>query len=71
MILGIVLAIGAVLGIEMLDRRVRAFDDLTTVVGLPVLGVMPKPTAKFKLGKQRLSLMQQRLVTSLPAPQKG
>lgn len=71
LILGIALAVGAVLGIEMLDRRVRAFDDLTAVVGLPVLGVMPKPTAKFKLGKQRLSLMQQRLVTSLPAPQKG
>jgi chain length determinant protein EpsF len=70
-VIGLMLAIGAVLGFEMLDRRVRAFDDLTTAVGLPVLGVMPKPTATFKLGRQRLSLMQQRLVTSLPAPQKG
>lgn len=70
-VMGFVLAIGAVLGLEMLDRRVRAFEDLTTAVGLPVLGVMPKPTASFKLGRQRLSLMQQRLVTSLPAPQKG
>jgi len=70
-VVGLLLGIGAVLGMEMLDRRVRAFEDLTTAVGLPVLGVMPKPTATFKLGKQRLSLMQQRLVTSLPAPQKG
>jgi uncharacterized protein involved in exopolysaccharide biosynthesis len=70
-VVGLLLGIGAVLGLEMLDRRVRAFEDLTTAVGLPVLGVMPKPTATFKLGKQRLSLMQQRLVTSLPAPQKG
>lgn len=70
-VVGLLLAIGAVLGLELLDRRVRAFEDLTTAVGLPVLGVMPKPTATFKLGKQRLSLMQQRLVTSLPAPQKG
>jgi succinoglycan biosynthesis transport protein ExoP len=70
-VIGVLLAIGAVLALEMLDRRVRAFEDLTTAVGLPVLGVMPKPTASFKLGKQRLSLMQQRLVTSLPAPQKG
>ena len=70
-VVGLLLAIGAVLGLEMLDRRVRAFEDLTTAVGLPVLGVMPKPTASFKLGRQRLSLMQQRLVTSLPAPQKG
>jgi succinoglycan biosynthesis transport protein ExoP len=70
-VVGLLLGIGAVLGLEMLDRRVRAFEDLTTAVGLPVLGVIPKPTAKFKLGRQRLSLMQQRLVTSLPAPQKG
>jgi chain length determinant protein EpsF len=71
LIVGLLLAVVAVLGVEMLDRRVRAFEDLTTTVGLPVLGVMPKPTAKLKLGRQRLSLMQQRLVTSLPAPQKG
>jgi uncharacterized protein involved in exopolysaccharide biosynthesis len=71
LVVGLLLAIGAVLGLEMLDRRVRAFEDLTAAVGLPVLGVMPKPTATFKLGRQRLSLMQQRLVTSLPAPQKG
>ena len=70
-VIGALLAIGAVLALELLDRRVRAFEDLTTALGLPVLGVMPKPTASFKLGKQRLSLMQQRLVTSLPAPQKG
>lgn len=70
-VIGLLLAMGAVLALEMLDRRVRAFEDLTTALGLPVLGVMPKPTAQFKLGNKRLSLMQQRLVTSLPAPQKG
>lgn len=70
-IAGLVLAIGAILGVETLDRRVRAFEDLTASVGLPVLGVLPKPNASFKLGRQRLSLMQQRLVTSLPAPNKG
>ena len=43
----------------------------STALGLPVLGIMPKPSAQFKLGGKRLSLMQQRLVTSLPAPQKG
>lgn len=71
-VIGLLLAIGAVLALEMLDRRVRAFEDLTASLGLPVLGVMPKPTAQFKLGgKRNLSLMQQRLVNSLPAPQKG
>lgn len=70
-VVGLLLAVGAVLGLELLDRRVRAFEDVTTAVGLPILGVMPKPSETFKLGKKRLSLMQQRLVTSLPAPQKG
>ncbi len=70
-VIGIMLAVGAVLALEMLDRRVRAFEDLTATLGLPVLGVMPKPNAHLKLGDKRLSLMQQRLVTSLPAPQKG
>lgn len=69
--IGVLLAIGAVLALEMLDRRVRAFEDLNIALGLPVLGVMPKPNAQLKLGNKRLSLMQQRLVTSLPAPQKG
>lgn len=70
MVIGTLLAIGAVLALEMLDRRVRAFEDLTGALGLPVLGVMPRPNAQLKLGGKRLSLMQQRLVTSLPAPQK-
>lgn len=70
-VIGVLLAIGAVLALEMLDRRVRAFDDLSVAVGLPVLGVMPRPNAQLKLGSKKLSLMQQRLVTSLPAPQKG
>jgi len=70
-VIGVMLAIGAVLALEMIDRRVRAYEDLTIPLGLPVIGVMPKPNAQMKLGSKRLSLMQQRLVASLPAPQKG
>jgi len=70
-VIGALLAIGAVLALEMIDRRVRGFQDISVVLGLPVLGTMPKPTALLKPGNKRLSLMQQRLVTSLPAPQKG
>ena len=36
----------------MLDRRVRAFEDVTATLGLPVLGVLPKPNARLKLGRQ-------------------
>jgi succinoglycan biosynthesis transport protein ExoP len=70
-VIGLLLAVGAVMGLEMIDRRVRAYEDLTGPLGLPVIGVMPKPNAQMKLGGKRLSLMQQRLVASLPAPQKG
>jgi polysaccharide biosynthesis transport protein len=70
-VIGLLLALGAVMALEMIDRRVRAYEDLTGPLGLPVIGVMPKPNAQMKLGSKRLSLMQQRLVASLPAPQKG
>lgn len=70
-VIGALLAIGAVLALEMLDRRVRGFEDLTLSLGVPVLGSLPKPNAQRMLGNKRLSLMQQRLVTSLPAPQRG
>ena len=70
-VLGVLLAVGAVLALELIDRRVRAYEDVTVPLGLPVIGVMPKPSAQMKLGSKRLSLMQQRLVASLPAPQKG
>jgi len=70
-VIGAILAIGAAFALELLDRRVRVFDDIAAAVGLPVLGVMPKPTAKRLTGGSRLSLMQSRLLTSLPAPKGG
>ncbi len=71
LVIGIALAIGAALALEMLDRRVRVVDDLDAAVGLPVLGTLPRPDAKRLLGRQRVSLMQQRIVASLPAPNRG
>lgn len=70
-VLGLMLAVGVALVMEMLDRRVRSFEDISQGLGLPVLGVMPKPTAGGRKGKLALSSMQQSLVTSLPAPRKG
>ncbi len=71
LVIGIALAIGAAIALEMLDRRVRVVDDLAAAVGLPVLGMLPRPDAKRLLGGQRVSLMQQRIVASLPAPNRG
>ena len=38
--LGIVLGVGAALGLEMLDRRIRSADDLAEMLQLPVLSVI-------------------------------
>ena len=64
---GVLLAVGTALLLELANRRVRAPDDIVTSLGLPVLGTLPKPNAKrFNAGK-RVSLMQQRVI-GLPAP---
>jgi uncharacterized protein involved in exopolysaccharide biosynthesis len=68
--IGLLLSTGVVLVLEMLDRRVRAAEDVVASLGLPVLGYMPKPNAKRFATSNRLSLMQQRVI-GLPAPTQG
>lgn len=41
LVLGLMLGIGAVLGVELLDRSLHTPDDIERVLGLPVLGVIP------------------------------
>jgi hypothetical protein len=62
---GLLLAIGMVLVLELLDRRLRSVDDIVTALGLPVIGLMPKPDSKLARGYGKLSLMQQRLLAPL------
>jgi chain length determinant protein EpsF len=71
LIIGGLLAVGATLVLELIDRRVRAVDDVTVAVGLPILGVMPLPAGRRTLGGGRIPLMQQRLLAALPSPHKG
>jgi chain length determinant protein EpsF len=70
-VLGAMLAVGVALVMEMLDRRVRGFDDITQGLGLPVLGVMPKAGAGGAHASKAALAVQQRLVTSLPGPRKA
>lgn len=66
--LGTLLAVGVALLLELSNRRVRAPEDVVAALGLPVLGVLPKPNAKrFVSGKHALMLQQR--VIGLPAPQ--
>ncbi|PTT74984.1 chain length determinant protein EpsF [Pelomonas sp. HMWF004] len=43
---GLFLSVGVALLLEMLDRRVRSPEDIAHALGLPVIGVVPTPTAK-------------------------
>ena len=69
--IGGLLAVGAALLLELKDRRVRNVEDVVAALGLPVIGIMPRPNAR-KLGSiSKPSLAQQRVVGRLAAPGKG
>ena len=69
--IGTLLAVGAALLLEIRDRRVRNVEDVVAALGLPVIGIMPKPNTR-KLGRMNTpSLAQQRVVGRLAAPGKG
>lgn len=43
---GVVVALVVAMGLELIDRRVRAPEDLLVIEGLPVLGVLSPPGSK-------------------------
>lgn len=63
---GLLLAVGAALLLEWLDRRVRSGDEVVASLGLAVLGTLPKPVPRRLLGRDRIPLMKQRLLRQLP-----
>ncbi|EHR70138.1 chain length determinant protein EpsF [Burkholderiales bacterium JOSHI_001] len=65
---GTFLALLAAFARELLDRRVRSLEDAATAVGLPVIGIMPRPSARRLAGGKRMPLMQQRVLGQLPGP---
>lgn len=70
--LGSLLAVGTALLLELMDRRVRSAEDVVDALGLPLLGLMPKPGSRLRLGAAgRMSHMQQRLMAPLSQPAKG
>ena len=66
--IGALLAMGLAMLLEMRDRRVRAIDDIGTMLGLPVLGVLPRPNAKRR---HRALPMNQRIMNGLPSPREA
>jgi len=65
--LGVLLAIGVALLLELADRRVRSPDDAVAALGLPVIGTLPKPGAKRFIPGNRPLLPGTRGL-ALPAP---
>ena len=60
-LVGALLAIGVTLLLELRDRRVRSLDDAVAALGLPVIGVLPRPGLK-RLGARAALPMRQRLL---------
>ena len=56
--------------LELADRRIRAPEDVTESLGLPLIGTLPKPIAKKLAGRREVSVMQRRVI-GLSAPTQG
>jgi len=68
---GTLLGVAAALLLEIRDRRVRTLEDVVGALGLPVIGIMPKPNVGKRGGVNKASLAQQRVVGRLASPGKG
>lgn len=68
-VIGLVLAIGSVVLLETIDRRVRTVDEVAELLGVPILGVLPKPGGLGGFSGGRMTLVSPRgLFGRLPAP---
>jgi chain length determinant protein EpsF len=63
---GLMLGVLAILAFELVDRRLRVSEDVTEALGLPIIGVMPRPVQSRLFGRRKDSKMQQRLMKQLP-----
>ncbi|MED5619583.1 chain length determinant protein EpsF [Ideonella sp. BN130291] len=73
-VMGSLLAIGAAVVMELLDRRVRTVTDASEALGLPLLGTLPPPTSRRRrlaAAGKGMPLLQQRILGQLPTPSKG
>lgn len=67
-VLGAMLAVGAVMWLEMSDRRVRRAEDVVQLLDLPVIGMLPRPV---RAGLTRAQLIPRRVLARLPAGSRG
>jgi chain length determinant protein EpsF len=69
LVAGLLLGIGAAMGWEFLDRRVRSATDLQAAEGLPVLGVLSESPARSRVsfGRQRFPALAAPRVSHVPS----
>lgn len=68
---GLLLAVVTALLLELRDRRVRTVLDLSLMLDLPVIGVMPRPRARRPVRALAGSPIRQRLLAPLSKGGKG
>ncbi|MEO8296705.1 MAG: chain length determinant protein EpsF [Burkholderiales bacterium] len=66
--IGIALGIGFALLRERLDRRVRTADDINTLIGLPVIGSLPKPLGGVLATRGAALQLPNNVLGRLPSP---
>jgi succinoglycan biosynthesis transport protein ExoP len=66
--------VGALTGVaiavlmEFADRRVRDLRDITTDLGLPIIGMLPNGNRRARLARRNTEAAEQRVLGHLPAP---
>lgn len=65
---GVALGIGFALLREHLDRRIRAAEDLAALIGLPILGTMPRPLGGALPARGAALQLPNNVLRRLPSP---
>jgi polysaccharide biosynthesis transport protein len=70
-VVGTILAIAAAILLEYVDRRIRTDEEISDVLGLPLLGTLPRPGGKGRFVGRRVPLVTSSgMFRRLPAPSK-
>jgi uncharacterized protein involved in exopolysaccharide biosynthesis len=68
LVLGLALGVGAVVGLELLDRRLRTADDIVELKQPLLVSLPASAHARRPIETSRIRLVKQRVVTGLPRP---
>lgn len=68
---GLLIGVGLVLMLEFMDRRVRAAGDITDVLNLALVGVLPPPNGGRSARRNVQAIAHQRIMGRLTASGKG